>query len=247
MSLSSRSPRRRLAQSGLGITVALALLTGCAQEEPLDDPADTSAPTTTSTATPEPAPTSDSDSTTDADDSPTTDAPTADAAPTTDAPSAPATDDSAVTSAGPAGTLEAKDGGFTVDVPEDWEDAIDLVDVDSVQLAMKAPEQVDGFFMNVLVTKEEYVRNLTSAVEQAAQELAGDDDYELLEAAPVDGNRAPGYTLEREVQDKTLVQTQRWVSHDGTLYVVTMSALKSQADEAAPILDELLESWRWQD
>lgn len=243
MSLSlspSPSARWRLARAAVGFTLSVGLLAGCAQEEPLE-------PETTSSQEPDPAPTSEAPTTEATTEAPTTEAPTTEDAATTEAPSA-APDDASSTSAGPAATLEAKDGGFTVDVPQDWEDAIELVDVDTVQLAMKAPEQVDGFFMNVLVTKEEYVRNLTSAVEEAAKELAGDDSsYELLEAAPVDGNKAPGYTIEREVQGKTLVQTQRWISHDGTLYVVTMSALKSQADEAGPILDEILESWRWQD
>ena len=241
----SPASRRRVGRAALGALLAVGLLAGCAQEEPVGDPG----PTTTAPAPTTPAPT---------DDAPTTEDPAtttedatstnADPAPTTQAP----TDDAAVTSAGPQAdpTLAAADKGFTVEVPEGWEDAIDLVDVPSVQLAMKAPEQVDGFFTNVLVTKEEYVANLTSAVEQAAKELAGNDkdaEYELLELAPVDGNRAPGYTITRTVQGKTLVQTQRWISHDGTLYVVTMSALEAQAKDAQETLDALLESWTWTD
>lgn len=240
MSLSSTSSRRA-ARGVLPLALALTLLSGCAQEEPLDEVTpSTSAPETTGPTADDPAVASE--------------APTSDPAPTTDAPeddaaltSAPG-DDAAVTSAGPATTLTAVDESFTVEVPVGWEDAIDLVDAGSVQLAVKAPEQVDGFFMNVLVTQEEYVSNLTSAVEQAAEELAGDDaDYEILEPAPVDGNRAPGYTITREVQGKPLVQTQRWISHDGTLYVVTVSALEEQADEAQLVLEEILESWTWQD
>lgn len=241
MSLSpSTSPRRRLARAGLGLTLSLGLLTGCAQEEPLDDatPSTAAAPTTPEQTESETS-TTDTAATTDA-------AATTDTAPTTEEPSSTA-DDSAASSAAPT-TLDAKGGAFTVTTPAGWEDAIDLVDVDSVQLAIKAPEQTDGFYTNILVTEDEYVSNLTSAVEEAAKELAGDDsEYEILEAAPVDGNKAPGYRIVREVQGKSLVQTQRWISHDGTLYVVTLSALEEQAEEAAPVLDELLESWSWND
>lgn len=99
-----------------------------------------------------------------------------------------------------------------------------------------------------MVTQEEYVSNLTSAVEDAAEQLAGDDgEYELLDPAPVDGNRAPGYTLIRDVQGSTIHQTQRWISHDGTLYVVTFSAIESQAQDANEALDDILASWTWQD
>lgn len=243
LQLPSTTRSRRLRLTAAGALLTVGLVAGCAQEEPLEPTRTTeSAPSTS-------APTSDAAPTTET--APTT----ADAAPTTTAP-----DDASATTqppgdvAGPTDapaeplTLTGADKDFTVEIAPGWEDAIDLVDVESVQLAAKAPEQVDGYFMNVLVTKEEYVRNLTSAVEQAAEELAGDDaEYEILDPAPVDGNQAPGYTIIREVQDKTLAQTQRWISHDGTLYVVTLSALESQSEEAAEVLDDFLASWTWQD
>jgi hypothetical protein len=225
--------RRPLARTGVGALLALGLLSGCAEEEPTVDEV---SPSTSASTTDEQAITTDDQ------------AATSDAAPTTEPPVAD--DDAATTSEGPPEqiTVTATDGGFEATLPPGWEDAMDLVDDPGVQLAGRAPEEVDGFFANLLVTQEEYVSNLTSAVEEAAEELAGEDgEYELLEPAEVDGNRAPGYTIVREVQGRTLHQTQRWISHDGTLYVVTLSAPEEQAEEAAPLLDGLLASWTWTD
>lgn len=220
---------RPLARAGAGAVLALGLLSGCAQEEPT---ADVDPPTTSA------APTADDVEVT-----------TEDAAVTSEAP---VTDDAATTSEAPEPeepvTVTATDDSFTATLPAGWVDALDLVDDENVQLAGRAPEQVDGFFPNILVTQEEYVSNLTSAVEETAEQLAGEDgEYELLEPAEVDGNRAPGYTILREVEGRALAQTQRWISHDGTLYVVTLSAPEEQAAEAAPLLDEMLASWSWQD
>jgi hypothetical protein len=227
------TPRRSLARTGLGALLALGLLSGCAEEEPTVDEV---TPSTSAATSDDEAVTSDAQAT------------TSDAAPTTEPPVAD--DDAATTSEEPAEqvTLTAADGAFEATLPAGWEDAKELVDDPGVQLAGRAPEQVDGFFANILVTQEEYVSNLTSAVEEAAEELAGEDgEYELLEPAEVDGNRAPGYTIVRDVQGRTLHQTQRWISHDGTLYVVTLSAPEEQAEETAPQLDEVLASWTWTD
>lgn len=115
-------------------------------------------------------------------------------------------------------------------------------------LAAKDVERRDEFFTNVVVTREEYVGSLTSAVEDTAEQLAGEDgEYELLEPVEVDGNQAPGYTVVREVNDTTIHQTQRWISHDGTLYSVTLSVVDSQVDDTGDVLDEMLATWRWLD
>ncbi|GAA1171001.1 hypothetical protein GCM10009584_09960 [Ornithinimicrobium humiphilum] len=226
MTLTPRRPRPAAA-TGLAGLLALAVLTGCAQEDPTDDEVTSSTPTVD-------------------DDVATSSAPD-ESVVTSEAP-----DDSAATSSAPVErgpiTLAATDGSFEIEIPGRWEDAIDLVDDESILVAAKDTERIDDFFTNVVVTQEEYVQNLTSAVERTAQELAGEDgEYELLEPAPVDGNRAPGYTLVREVDGVSVHQTQRWVSHDGTLYVVTFSAVESQAEESAPVLDDILASWTWND
>jgi hypothetical protein len=241
--MSVRPTRRRATTTAVATLLALAALTACAQEEPTDDATPTSAP----------APTQD--------DADSTSAVPDDQAPTTapdDVAATSSPDDTAQTSAAPdseapdaAVALTATDGSFTLTAPAGWEDALDLVDDENILAAAKATEQVDDFYTNVVVTREEYVRNLTGAVEETAQQLAEqdgvDDDYEMLEPAEVDGNRAPGYTIVREVQGSTVHQTQRWISHDGTLYVVTFSVVEGEAEEAAALLDDMLASWQWQD
>ena len=231
-------PRRTLRATGAAALLSVLVLAGCSDEEPLPEPT-TPAPTTQE-------PTDDEDATTaPGDDEEATTAPGDDEAATT----APADDEAATTQPPEQETTElsASDDSFTLTLPEGWEDAYDLVEEEGVLLAAKEVERKDEFFTNVVVTQEEYVSNLTSAVEDAAEQLAGEDgEYELLEPAPVDGNRAPGYTLIRDVQGSTIHQTQRWISHDGTLYVVTFSAIESQAEDAAGALDDILASWTWQ-
>ena len=245
----TRTPRRRpAATAGVTALLALAALTGCAQEEPTNDEVSSSAPAV-------------DDAVTTSDDASVSEAP--DEAVTTSA----GPDEDAATSAPPV-TLEARDGSFSVEVPGRWEDALDLVDDDSILVAAKDTERIDDFFTNVVVTEEEPVPNLTEAVEDSAQELAGEDgEYELLEPAEVDGDEAPGYTIVRELQQPdpatgsdasgatdeaggtgatvSVRETQRWVSHDESLYVVTFSAVESQAGDAAALLDEIMASWSW--
>ncbi|WP_131105419.1 hypothetical protein [Ornithinimicrobium sufpigmenti] len=223
-----------LRTAGAAALLSVLVLAGCSEEEPLPQPPATSAPTAQEPTTQAP------------DDESATTSPVDDA----DVTTAPADDEGATQTAepGPDPELSATDGSFTIELPDGWEDAYELAEQEGVLLAAKEIERKDEFFTNVVVTQEEYVSNLTTAVEEAAAELAGEDgEYELLEPAPVDGNRAPGYTLVRDVQGSTIHQTQRWISHDGTLYVVTFSAIDSQAEEAAGALDEILSSWSWQD
>ncbi len=236
------TPRRRrpVATAGATVLMALAVLTGCAQEEPTADEVTSGAPTAD-----DPVATSGPDDAATTSSTPDDEAVTS--APDDEAVTSAAPDDAAGTARPPA-QLEASDGSFALEIPGRWEDALDLVDDESILVAAKDTELVDDFFTNVVVTQEEYVPNLTSAVEDTAEELAGEDgEYELLEPVEVDGNRAPGYTLVREVEGAAVHQTQRWISHDGTLYVVTFSAVESQAEDVAAVLDDILASWTWQD
>lgn len=242
------TPRRHRRATTAGVTALLALtaLTGCAQEEPTNDEVSSSAPTV--------------------DDPVVTTSPGDDAAATSSVP-----DDAAATSSAPEEedprSLAAADGSFEIEVPGRWEDAIELVQDERILVAAKDTEFIDDFFTNVVVTQEEQEDNLEEAVRETATELAGEDgEFELLDPVDVDGEEALGYSLVREVPTQaaegtgdaaeetataeeasvTVHQTQRWVQRDDTLYVVTFSAVESQADEAADVLDDILASWTWE-
>lgn len=235
-------PRRPLVRSVLTATslAAVVALAGCSQEEPLE-PVETPAPSEDTGA-------GTADATEAPDDAAATSAGPDEAAATSAGP-----DDAAATSAAPeAEVLAAADGSYEIDLPEGWEDAMDLVpeasaeDAGELIMAVRETERKDDYYSNILVIKDDYVGNLTSAVEDSAEEMAGEDgEYEILEAAPVDGNRAPGYTLVREIDGTELHQTQRWISNDGTLYVVTLTAVPDQTEDAGAALDGILESWNW--
>ncbi len=244
------TPRRHRPVTTAGVTALLALtaLTGCAQEEPTNEEVSSSAPTVDDdVATTGDAATGTGDGTATTSDARGDETDATGAADDEAATSSAPDDEAAATGRGPV-SLAAADGSFEIEIPGRWEDAADLVDDESILVAAKDTERVDDFFTNVVVTQEEYVSNLTSAVEDTAEELAGEDgEYELLEPVEVDGNRAPGYTLVREVDGATVHQTQRWISHDQTLYVVTFSAVESQAEETASILDDIMASWTWND
>ncbi|MFK5690420.1 hypothetical protein ACI3EY_12220 [Ornithinimicrobium sp. LYQ92] len=237
--------RRSLTTLGAATLLATLALTGCAEEEPTQEPSTSSSPEDEA-ATSAPQDADEAEQTEPPEDAAVTSAP-ADDAEETEPP-----EDAAVTSApepeAEEVVLTSLDDTFEVSLPEGWEDVTDTVEEESVLVAARQTERLDDFYTNVVVTQEEYVGNLTSAVENTAEQLAGEDgEYEILEPAEVDGHLAPGYTLTREVQDLTVQQTQRWISRDGTLHVVTFSAVQSQAEDVAPVLDELLASWTWTD
>lgn len=221
---------RRLAAAGLVTALVVTGLTGCAQEEPTHEEVTSSVPTDAAPSTSGP----EDDATTSAPDD--AEGSTADAEATTSTPTQ---------SAAPT-PLASADDSFEIEVPANWEDALDLVAEDGVLLAAKDTERVDDFYTNVVVTTEKAVKNLPESVEKAAKDLSGEDgDYELLEAVEVDGEEAPGLSIVRDVDDRQVHQTQRWINHDKVLYVITFSAVESQSEDVAPVLEDILASWSW--
>lgn len=160
--------RRSVTTAGAATLLAALALTGCAQEEPTVQEPTTSTEESSSTE-PEGEATQ------------TSEAPAEEAEQTE---TAAATDEQETTSEPETLELASTDDDFGVTLPAGWEDVTEVVDDESVVLAAKQTERVDDFFTNVVITKEEYVGNLTSAVENTAKELAGEDgEYEILDAA----------------------------------------------------------------
>jgi hypothetical protein len=183
------------------------------------------------------------------------DDPAGSADPVTDVQETSAPDDAAVTTSPPddaESTTEAPapvtsaDDAFSFEVPQGWSDAGDQAGADAVAAA-RADERTDDFFTNFVVVTEEPISDLEEAIEEAAETIAGEEgSHEMLEDIEIDGRTAYGYQLTRTVEEVDIVQVQRWVEHEDSLYILTLSAAESRLEEAQAELEEILGTWTWQ-
>ncbi len=227
--------RRHLARTTplAAALLATALLAGCSGD---DDPVVTT--TDTSSATEDAG---------DDEAQETTEAPADDAEETTEAPADEAEETTEAPEEGATGPVTSADGAFTLTVPDGWTDVRNLV-AEDVEVAVRAGEMSDDFFNNVVITGEPAIDDIEGTIEAAAEDLVGDDgSYELLDPIEIGGEEAFGYTLLREQNGTEIAQTQRWVNHGDTLYVLTLSTAASQQEEGEALLTEILDTWEWQD
>ncbi|MGC1206927.1 MAG: hypothetical protein WA880_03115 [Ornithinimicrobium sp.] len=163
---------------------------------------------------------------------------------------AASTGESAGASSGPALSLTASDDAFTLEVPQGWSDAIDLVPANAI-LAAQSDTRSSGFFNNVVITDQESVADLEEAVAETAKVLASDDtEVTELDPVDVDGEDAYGYATISQSDGITLAQEQRFVQRDDTQYVITFSTSQGEGEDnnaANKELDAILESWEWAD
>lgn len=147
----------------------------------------------------------------------------------------------------PAGTVTSDDGAFEVTTPEAWVNVREQVE-QQVEIAVRDDEMTDDFFTNLVVASEEPIGDLADSIEAAAEQVAGTDgEYELLDPTEIAGEEAYGFVLTRTTSGVEVAQTQWWVEHGERLYVATFSTAKTQEEAAAPIMEEILSTWTWQD
>lgn len=173
---------------------------------------------------------------------PTTPAPVAeDARVTSSAP-----DDTATSTAPqPVTSVTSTDGAFTFDTPQAWSDVTSQAGAQSIA-AVRADERAADFFTNLVVVAEEPIADLEQSIEEAKTTLAGADGAATAtEQIEVDGETGYAFRISRTVQEVEIVQAQRWVEHDGALYVLTMSSARTQQRSAVDTLEEILTSWSW--
>lgn len=213
---------------------ALVLVSGCssAEDESADSPTDTSASDPT---TAEPADTA-------------TDAAADTAAGTTpeDSAATSAGADDTATSAPKAVLVTSAEGAFVFEMPPGWSDAISEAGAEAVAAA-RADDRAAGFFTNLVVVAEEPIADLEDSIEESKMTLAGADGAATpTEQIQVDGETGYAFRISRTVQDVQIVQSQRWVEHDGMLYILTMSSARTQQRAAVDTLEEVVRSWSWQ-
>ncbi|MBW8173820.1 hypothetical protein K0651_12255 [Ornithinimicrobium sp. Arc0846-15] len=157
--------------------------------------------------------------------------------------------DTAAVTAEPTADVEAltaSDDTFTINMPVDWSDAGEAAGEAAV-LATRSDEPLSDFFNNVVVVKDEPLDDLEQSIADTGEELAGSEGTsEVLDAIEVDGKEALGLRVERTQSDVELVQVQRWVEHDGSLFVIVLSSTPEGADAAESDFADILDSWNWE-
>lgn len=143
-------------------------------------------------------------------------------------------------------TLQASDDSFTISTPAEWADAAEAAGAEAT-LATRSNEPISDFFNNVVVVTDEPVDDLEAALADTGESLAGEGGTsETMDPIEIDGEQAFGLRVERTQNDVELVQIQRWVEVDDTLYVIVLSASPEGEDAALSDFETILDSWEWQ-
>lgn len=211
--------RRTLPTTALALVLGGALLAGCGA----DDETPTPTPTEAATATADPV-----EETAEPDDAAQT---------TATAEPEPEPEPVEVSSA---------DGAFTLRAPAGWVDVSESYD--EAEVAVRAEEPAADFTTNVVVTSEDPIDDLEESVEEAAEQIAGEDGrWTMLPVVAIGGVDAPGYVVHRTVEDVDIAQVQRWVEREDRLYVLTLSTAAEEESAARQVFDMVIQSWTWTD
>lgn len=169
-------------------------------------------------------------------------------APATTAPAGDDTDDPTAEPAPEPVEVVSADETVVLTLPEGWIDVTLQFAQEDLELAVRAERMTADFFTNLVLAREEPIDDLAEAIEEAADDIAGEDgDYELLDPIEIAGAEALGYTVTRTSQGVEVAQTQWWIERDDRLYVLTLSSAQSEAQAAQADLEEILSTWRWLD
>lgn len=142
--------------------------------------------------------------------------------------------------------VTSADGAFAFQTPRGWSDVISEAAAQAV-VAVRADDRAAGFFTNLVVVAEDPIDDLEQSIEEAKTTIAGADGASTrTEQIQVDGETGYAFRISRSVEDVEIVQAQRWVEHDGKLYILTMSSARTQQRAAVDTLEEIVRTWSWQ-
>ena len=214
--------------AAVAVAALLSLCAACGGSDDIADDDPSTSPTTTTTTSPTAPPTS-----------PTTSAPTT-SAPTSSSP----TDDDGDRLVG---------AGFSIAIPEEWEDITASLKEKNPQLDIAIGEKDATVFrtnFNVVTATA-----TTATVEADAAELHKEAAAQLktvthatvapLPDRDIAGDAAIGQTSKFEASGTSVTFVQYLCIHDGKAYPVTMTFATANAEKATATLDTILATWQW--
>jgi hypothetical protein len=163
---------------------------------------------------------------------------------------------------------ERVDGdGYSYELPGGWDDR--SASADEISAAgfqpdtIVADDPVEGFTPSVNVVREtsladdvdvnDYVelsrRNLSDpqALEQLGLEGFEPQLEDEVREGELDGEDSSSFDYTANQQGKEVAFRQVYAIRDGTAYVLTYTALRDRFQDGTDALDEVIDSWEWED
>ncbi|HEY7045132.1 MAG TPA: hypothetical protein VH419_15785, partial [Nocardioidaceae bacterium] len=161
----------------------------------------------------------------------------------------------------PTGQTQTGDGqggnqlvgtGYSVEVPQQWEDVTDLARQQNAQadIAMAEPQQSGKFRTNFNVVRPNPIPDSVTDAQlavQAARELNSvtHNKVSRLDGPDFDGEHSLGQTSKASASGFSVTLVQYLVRHDGKVYATTMTFDSTRAAQAQQVLDDIVDSWSW--
>ncbi len=144
--------------------------------------------------------------------------------------------------------VQGKSGSYSVVPPQGWGEATDEVGaIPGVDLVLMSSEKRAGFNTNLVVHVATGDASVLESELQKGREQLGGQGRTVSDAPPltVGGSPAKGFMTSFTQQGVDVVARSYGLHHEGRVYLLTLSAAKSAAEQAATELTQIAESWTW--
>ena len=170
-------------------------------------------------------------------------------------PSRPTTTPTADSTGADAGTtlsggeVMSRAGAYTVTAPAGWGEATDqagadIVGLDLVLLSSKKVSQFGNNLVVITTTGDEAVvdqqiKKGRAQMASADREVGDADDVQIA------GVTAKGFTFKFEQKGVRITARSYAMTHDGKVYLLTLSSSQDDAANALSAFGEITDSWTW--
>jgi hypothetical protein len=157
--------------------------------------------------------------------------------------------------------------GYTYEVPGGWDDRSESAgEISAAGFqpdTIVADDPMEGFTPSVNVVREtsladdvdvnDYVRlsrrNLSDPEALGQLGLEGFEPRleDEVREGELDGEQSSSFDYTADQQGKQVAFRQVYAIRDGTAYVVTYTTLRDDFDDGTAALDEVIDSWEWED
>jgi hypothetical protein len=157
--------------------------------------------------------------------------------------------------------------GYSYEVPGGWDDRSEAAD--EISAAGFQPDTIvaddpeEGFTASVNVVRETSLAgnvDVDAYVEQSRRNLSDPEALSRLglegfepelqggiEEDELDGEDSRSFDYTADQEGREIAFRQLYAVREGTAYVVTYTALRDGFEDGADALDEIIDSWEWED